>query len=140
MFYGKHLVKSSSRTQATVSLSSAEAELYACIKGSAETLGLKSILADFGETVTAQLMGDASAAIGVIRRSGLGTLRHVDTSLLWVQEAAAEKRVLFGKVPGQLNPADGHTKHVTRALIDRYCALSRCEFPSGSHSHGYSIY
>ena len=48
-FIGTHLIKSWSRTQATAALSSAEAELYASIRGSAETLGIKAILKDFGQ-------------------------------------------------------------------------------------------
>ena len=137
--YGKHLNKSWARTQATIALSSAEAELYSCIRGSSGTLGLRSILLDFGETVGGQLLGDASAALGVIRRHGLGKMRHVDTSYLWIQEAAAERRLLFDKAPGQLNPSDGLTKYVTQEQISRYAGLTHCEFPDGVNTFGYTI-
>ena len=63
-----------------MALSSADAELYATIKASAETLGLTSLLKDFGRKVSGHILGHASAAIGVIKRQGLGRLRHVDTS------------------------------------------------------------
>ena len=44
---GKHLVKSSNRTQDSVTVSSAEAELIASGKLSAGTLGVRSMMADW---------------------------------------------------------------------------------------------
>ena len=49
--YGSHLLKSWCKTQATVALSSAEAELYGLVRASAETLGLMSLYKDLGQTV-----------------------------------------------------------------------------------------
>ena len=49
--WGSHCFKAWSSTQATVALSSAEAELYALTKGAAQGLGLMTMLADFGITV-----------------------------------------------------------------------------------------
>eukprot|EP00973_Karenia_brevis_P087564 12140734-Karenia_brevis.AAC.1 len=43
---GQHLIKSWSKTQALIALSSAESEMYACIKATAEGLGVMSMLAD----------------------------------------------------------------------------------------------
>ena len=54
--------------------------------------------------------GDASAALGIIHRKGLGRTRHIDTGFLWIQETAASKRLKFEKVLGTLNPADLMTK------------------------------
>ena len=82
--YGRHLIKAWARTQATIALSSAEAELYACIRASSEALGLRSLLLDVDERVGGQILGDASAALGIIQRHGLERLRHNDTSFLWV--------------------------------------------------------
>ena len=52
--------------------SSAEAELGAAVKASQEVLGMMSLWKDVGETTQWHVMGDASAAIGIIRRMGLG--------------------------------------------------------------------
>ena len=67
-----------SSTQAIVALSSAEAELYALTKGAAQALGVMSLLADFGVELTGAMHTDASAAIGIIRRKGLGKMRDLN--------------------------------------------------------------
>ena len=57
-----------------------------------------------------EVMADASAALGIIARRGVGKVRHLDTSHLWIQEAAAKKALKFGKVLGTENCADMFTK------------------------------
>ena len=63
---------------------------------------------------------DASVALGIIERRGLGELRHIHTSYLWLQEANAIRSVGFNKVPGSENPADMLTKHVDRSLLHKH--------------------
>ena len=46
--YGRHLIRCYSKTQATIALSSAEAELGEIVKISAELLGLSTLMADLG--------------------------------------------------------------------------------------------
>ena len=48
IFYGKHLLKSTSTTQAVVSFSSAEAEFYAAVKAAAAGIGCVSMVRDLG--------------------------------------------------------------------------------------------
>ena len=55
---------------------------------------------------------DASAAIGVAQRKGLGKLRHLNTQALWIQDAVREQTVKLLKVPGSQNPADLMTRHL----------------------------
>ena len=55
---------------------------------------------------------DASAAIGIAQRKGLGKIRHLHTQSLWVQDAVREKRVFLDKLPGADSPADMYTKHL----------------------------
>ena len=47
--HGAHLIKFWSKTQGLVALSSAEAELYGCVKASAEAIGLTNLFDDLGE-------------------------------------------------------------------------------------------
>ena len=68
------------QTQAEVALRSAEAEPGAAVKEGPEVLGMISLWKDVGETTLGHVMGDASAAIGIIRRTGLGKVRHLNTS------------------------------------------------------------
>ena len=62
--------------------------------------------------VSGHVGGDASAAMGIAQRKGLGRVRHIDTQTLWVQEAVRGKRVGLEKVEGTKNPADLMTKAV----------------------------
>ena len=48
IFYGKHLLKSTSTTQAFVSLSSDEVEFYAEVKAAAKGIGCVSMMRDLG--------------------------------------------------------------------------------------------
>ena len=42
-------------------------------RGAVEITGLQSLLRDFGEETTAEMRSDATAAIGIVSRLGLGT-------------------------------------------------------------------
>ena len=78
-FLGGHCIKSWSSNQTIIALSSAEAELYALLKGASQSLGRKSMGADFRDELNIGLWSDASAAIAISQRSGLGKLRHIQT-------------------------------------------------------------
>ena len=110
--HGSHYLKSWSKTQSLVALSSAESELYGLVKASSEALGFQSTIRDMGQAWGTVVLSDASAALGVIQRQGLGRLRHVDCGFLFVQGLNARKIVQFSKVPGSDNPADVCTKGV----------------------------
>ena len=116
---GKHLIKSYSRTQSNIALSSAEAELYSLVSASSEGLGLAAMIKDYGRTVVPYLSVDATAAIGIAQRKGLGKLRHLDTQSLWIQDAIRQKRVHLEKVLGTENPSDLMTKHLDAASMNK---------------------
>ena len=119
---GKHLLKSFSRTQSNIALSSAEAELYSFVTAASEAIGLKSMLKDFGVEAEAHLQVDASAAIGIAQRKGLGKVRHLDCQALWIQDAVRRRRVHLEKVLGTENPADLMTKYLDQASMDKMLA------------------
>ena len=133
-FHGRHLLKAWSRIQQTVALSSAEAELYSSIKGASELMGCRFIMMDFGFSVAGEVLGDASAALGIIQRHGLGRLRHIDCAYLWIQQQSASKAIRFGKVRGEDNPADCQTKHLNLDLLLKHVLFSGCSFPAGATS------
>ena len=74
--------------------SSAEAELYAVVRGGTEGLGMLTLLLDFGKPSRMQLHLDASAAKGIVERRGLSKVRHVDVNVLWLQRLVRESRYL----------------------------------------------
>ena len=120
IMHGGHLLRSFSRTQSNIALSSAEAELYAMVASASEGLGARAMCLDYGcSAVDITLHVDASAAIGVAQRKGLGKLRHLNTQALWIQDAVRERRVVLEKVAGTENPADLMTKHLDRATLDK---------------------
>ena len=93
-------------------LSSGEAELRGISDGLAQALGIQSIAKDLGLTWTIKMFSDATAAIGIARRRGMGRIRHLDVTDLWVQEKFTSKAASIDKVLGTENPADILTKHV----------------------------
>ena len=116
--WGGHVMKAYSRTQSNIALSSAEAELYATVTAASEGLGLSSMARDYGMEIQARLHVDATAAIGIAERKGLGKVRHLDTQSLWIQDAVRSKRVTLEKVAGPEHPADLMTKHLDQKTLD----------------------
>ena len=76
-----------------LALSSGESELAAVVKGAGEGLGFCSCMMDFGQTMSLELHSDATAAIGMCRREGLGRGRHLSTADLWVQQLVRNHRL-----------------------------------------------
>ena len=128
---GNHLIKHWSTTQATVALSSAEAELTGISKGAAQGLGLQTIAADLGITLNLCVHTDATAAIGICRRRGLGKVRHLATADLWMQDRIRKGDFKLLKVLGADNPADMLTKHVDKPLLMKHSSALGLSYESG---------
>ncbi len=107
---GGFTVKTYSRSQKSIALSSAEAELYAIVSGLSEALGMQSILHDLGIETAVRCFTDSSAAIGITKRIGTGKVRHLQTQFLWVQELLANGRVQICRIGTHNNPPDLMTK------------------------------
>ena len=112
--WGKQYLKGWSKTIATVCLSTGESELGSVIKGAAEGLGIQSLLKDLGHSVSLTLASDATAAIGMVKRQGLGKIRHLAVSDLWIQQHIKDGHLKIQKVPGRENPSDIYTKVLSR--------------------------
>jgi hypothetical protein len=123
---GSHVLKTWSHTQATIALSSAEAELIAAVKGAAEGLAVRSLVQDFGRDCALRIHVDSSAAIGICRRTGVGKVRHLDTRLLWIQELVRDGTLEVIKIAGIINPADLMTKHLAAEAISANLARLGC--------------
>jgi hypothetical protein len=131
---GDHCLKSWSTTQDVVALSSGEAEFYGIVRASAQGLGLKSMMGYFGITVGVRVHTDASAAKGIAVRKGLGKVRHIEVSQLWIQDAVARGEIVLIKIRTSENIADMFTKHVDRALLDQHCKSMQLPSMPGRHS------
>ena len=117
---GEHVIKTYSRQQRVIALSSAEAELYAMVAASAESLAVIAYAKDMGIGMIGEVYVDSSAALGISQRCGIGKVRHLRTQGLWVQEARLTGRLAYRKVLGTKNPADVLTKHVPAELLQRH--------------------
>ena len=60
---------------------------------------------------------DASAAVGIVKRRGLGRIRHIDVTQLWLQEKVAEGVIEITKVNTKENVSDGLTKGVSGSEV-----------------------
>ena len=128
---GDHVIKTYSRQQKVVALSSAEAELYAMVAASAESLAIMSYARDLGKTLAGEVYTDSAAALGISQRAGIGKVRHLRTQGLWVQEVRVSGRLQYRKVLGTLNPSDVLTKHVPGDLLEKHVEAMGMTCPGG---------
>ena len=103
---GGCLVKHWAKTQTTISLSSGKSEFHGIANGMARALGIQSLMNDMGWKLPVTVHSDATAAIGIARRKGLGKIRHLDVTDLWIQDKVRSKSIGLKKVLGADNPAD----------------------------------
>ena len=103
-----------------IALSTGEAELASAVRASTEGLGMQSVLLDLGIKVSIEVASDATAAIGIVKREGLGRVRHLAVADLWIQQKQAEKLIVYRKVPGTENSSDLMTKGLGAADMARH--------------------
>ena len=133
---GQHLIKSWSKTQKIIALSSGEAELYSAVKAVSEAIGLRSLIRDLGSDAGIRLLVDARATMGMLARKGLGSTKHIEASSLWVQEHIRNKTISLGKVDTLMNPADMLTKNLDNRKIIKHCNRLGCQFVQGVQVEG----
>ena len=85
-------------------------------------IGARSLAADLGVEFQQPIaiMSDASAAIGISNRIGVGKIRHIEVTQLWVQEKVANGEMVIHKVPTESNLADALTKAVDARTIETH--------------------
>ena len=81
------MVHAWSRSQPTVALSGAEAELAALTTGLAEALFLRHLVAEFGDDAQVNVYSDSAAARAIAQKSGAGPkAKHLAIKALCSQE------------------------------------------------------
>ena len=116
MFYGCCMLFSASRTQKVVSLSSAEAEVYACRSRTSDAILHSKVFSWLtGRRTWIYVYTDRSGAKGILQRQGVGRLRHLSCRVLWLQGLIADGLVKLCSVSGHANPAGIGTKRLFRA-------------------------
>ena len=133
---GKHCIKTWCGSQGAFALSSAEAEFYAMVEAVTRAKGLLTLAREMGFeeiSLVVHVGTDSNAAKSFVNRSGLGKMRHLEISYLWLQKEIREGKVEVHKVLGTENPADLMTKILTvREIEDRLRGMSiRMELTNG---------
>ena len=131
MFHGQHMLRHWSKTQSTVALSSAEAELTGICSGASQGIGMRSMMKDLGLSWNLTVRSDAAAAIGICKRRGLGKVRHLATADLWIQDHVRTGDFVLNNILGADNPADILTKHVDRGLLSKHLETMQLVEESG---------
>ena len=132
---GGHTIKTWSSNQAVIALSSGEAEYYSMVKAGSVGMGIESLLKDLGvdDLDKIDIKTDASAAIGIGSRIGIGKVRHIEVNQLWLQDKVAMGKITLTKVPTSDHLADALTKGVDVAILNNHIAGIGAEVLQGRH-------
>ena len=123
-----------SKTQPTIALSSGEAELAAIVKSTSEGLGVIAAMEEWGIEADLVIKSDAVAAIGMVKRQGLGRIRHLAVADLWIQQKSKEGAVHYMKLDGSKNTSDILTKPVEAEILERHMKSLGFEFRDGRNA------
>ena len=124
IFLGGCLIFSASRTQKVVSLSSAEAEVYACSSGSSDAILLARLRSWLtGRRAWIYVYTDSSRAREILQRQGVGRLRHLSCRVLWLQALIANGTIRLCSVSGHVSLADIGTKRLSAARLRSLMAV-----------------
>ena len=126
------VVAASSRSQKSVSLSSAEAELNLLVSSAADGIYLRRCLEflTVGEVKHCCLV-DNAAALHLCHRKGPGRLRHVSGKLLWIQDAVLQEVLSVKPVGTVKNVADLGAKPLSKARVS--LILNWCNVYGAGH-------
>ena len=83
-------------------------------------IGSRAMANDLGVSIRVNVKTDASAAKGIASRKGLGKVRHIDVSQLWLQDKVSKGEIVIEKVSTHINIADAMTKHVDSGKLNSH--------------------
>ena len=115
------VIHSWSKQQATVALSSAEAEYTALARAVSETLFVRNVLQEAGLDVRVpETKCDSKPALEMCEKRAVGRVKHLERSIHFVKEKVQQKEITVSRVSGRDNVADVLTKHVDSATLIRH--------------------
>ena len=97
-------------------------------------MGMRSVMRDLGVDLSITIQTDASAAKGIASRRGLGKVRHIEVSQLWVQEKVSAGEITIKKIGTKDNLADALTKYVEAEVLNRHIQGTNQGIMSGRHN------
>ena len=87
---------------------------------------------NLGIEMNVNVFMDATAGIAMLRRQGLGTVKHVATQYLWTQELVQNNEVVLQKVPTTENYADLMKNALAEMSMNYLLGGMGFEFPTTS--------
>ena len=94
---------------------------------------MQAMMLEFGLEAQLKVKGDAVAAMGMVKRQGLGRVRHLAVADLWIQQKAKEGVAKFEKLPGTENTSDIMTKAVESDVLAKHVKALGFEYREGRH-------
>ena len=123
---GSSTVTHWARGQPVIAMSSGEAEFYSIVSLISELIALQSLCLDWNLQFGLGVNSDATAAMAMSQRRGLGRAKHIQTCYLWVQEKIQELKIGLHKKPTADQLADLLTKFLSQERM--VMLLSRMNF------------
>ena len=136
---GSATTKTYCKGQAVIALSSGEAEYYGLVSAISHALGEQAMLEDWNIKVEIQIWMDATAGIAIGQRRGLGKVKHIDTTFLWVQEVVNRGRARVGKKKTKEMLADMFTKAISAPDMVRHMEGMGFKFEEGRSHLGLNL-
>ena len=126
-------IKSYSKGQGVVSLSSGESGYYGLVSSASNVLGKFSTAKGWGLQPENEVYMDAGAGIAMGSRRGLGKAKHVDIQYRWQQDRVAMRYFRLKKVWTGEMLADVLTKPVTEEKMNTALRGMNFNFWVGEH-------
>ena len=118
IFIDGNLIDSKVRSQKAIALSSGESEFMALVAGCSEGLLVRHLWNKItGGDCQMKARSDSSAARGMTQRQGIGRVRHIDASMLWIQQKERDKILTVAAIPTDLNSSDIGTKNLPKKRL-----------------------
>ena len=102
-------------------------------QGSLSGIGITASIEDFTIERSIVLQSDASAAIAIASRRGLGKVRHIDVCQLWLQDKVRRGDINVVKVGTHEHVAYAITKCVSRRGMSKHMRSTNEHVTEGRH-------
>ena len=100
-----------------------------------DPVGVTAMMQDFGtrEDIHVKVCTDASAAVGIVHRRGMGRIRRIEVAQLWLQSCVHDGKVKVIKIDTYVNAADALTKCTKREDLERHMKNTAQRVIEGRH-------
>jgi hypothetical protein len=102
------------------SFSSGEAELRALSRAACDAIWIQGVAEEFGINLSIEIFCDSTAAECNSKKLGPGKMKHLELAAYAIKEMVRRRMLKVEHQDGIENSADIHTKHVTKAVLDKF--------------------